>query len=216
MATRIDNILINARDSLSDPQGDRWTDQRLLRLINEAQETIALKGRLLRTSTTGTIVSGTATYTAPSDCATVLRIVINNQRIDELTHEELDDTEGAWEDDTGTDVAGVVFDKSNADKFLFYPIPTNPTYTSYKIQYLKVPAEISKTSDNLEIPKIFDKAIKHFVVGSALRDDQDTQSRTVGNEELSLYAVELNEAMKLSGINFSKNAFRSTQYRGFE
>lgn len=216
MATRIDEILIKVRDVLSDPQGDRWSDERLIRAIDEAQKDIALKAKLFKGSATGTIVSGTSEYSTPSDCATVLRVSVNNERVLETTFDELDDTKGAWENDTGALVQSVVFDKTNADKFLFYPIPTDPTYTSYSIRYLKIPTTVSKTSDSLGIPQVFDKAIKHFVVGSALRDDIDTQSRSTGSEELSLYAVELREAMSLSGINFSKNAFRTTQYRGFE
>ena len=47
--TRIANILTRVRDSLSDPSKDRWTDERLLRLIDEAQKDLAKKSLLLRT-----------------------------------------------------------------------------------------------------------------------------------------------------------------------
>jgi hypothetical protein len=213
MATRIDDILIGARDSLADPQGIRWTDERLLRLINEAQETIALDARLLRKTSEGTIVSGTPEYTVPLDCAVVLRLSINAERVPELTYEDL---EGEWEDTTSAYVEGVIFDKSNADKFRLYPIPASPVYTTYKLYYQAVPTKVSKITDSLEIPKVFDKALKHYTIGMALRDDQDTQSRATGNEELQLYTIELSKAMRLSGVNFSKNSSRTTQYRGFE
>ena len=38
---RIEEILVRVRDTLSDPNKERWSDERLLRLMDEAQKDVA-------------------------------------------------------------------------------------------------------------------------------------------------------------------------------
>jgi len=72
----------------------------------------------------------------------------------------------------------------------------------FVIHYLKKPNTISSIDDQLEIDEIFDKAVKYYVVGKALRDDMDTQNRAVGNEELGFYTRELEEAIKEKALDY--------------
>jgi hypothetical protein len=72
----------------------------------------------------------------------------------------------------------------------------------FVIHYLKKPETISSVEDLLEIDELFDKAIKYYVVGKALRDDMDTQNRAVGNEELGFYTRELEEAIKEKALDY--------------
>jgi len=214
--SRIDDIVEQVRDSLADPQGDRWDDFQLLRFINEAQKKVAIKAKLIRKTTTGTIVSGTAECTAPTDCYLITRLSINNEKVPTLTYEELDNDEDAWEDDTGATVEGVVFDESDAVKFSFYPIPTDPTYIEYKLRYVAYPTTLVKLSDSLEISQLFDEALKHYTVATAWRLDQDTQSKANAIDEFALFNTELVEAIKLNSLNGNTNSTRTTTYRGFE
>jgi len=216
MSSRIENIIVRARDTLSDLQGDRWDDDRLIRLISEAQELIAIDAELVKKTYTGTVVSGTAEYTTPSDCAIVTRLSINSTRVPVKTFEYLDEKEIEWEADTSESVDMVLFDKTDPDKFILYPIPTDPTYTSYKLYYIAIPVEVTKLTDSLVVPKFFDKAIKHYIVGMCFRDDQDTQNRAIGADELSLYNLEFRKAARLGGLNFNNTSTLATVYRGFE
>jgi hypothetical protein len=69
----------------------------------------------------------------------------------------------------------------------------------------------------LEIDEVFDKAIKHYVIGMALRDDKDTQNRQVGNEELGFYAAEIGRATVSSSLDFTTAEKQTVNYNnGFK
>jgi hypothetical protein len=67
--------------------------------------------------------------------------------------------------------------------------------------YLKVyysthfkPVTLSTIDAEFDFPEEYDSTLIHYVAGSALRDDHDTQHRTFGAEELQLYSLVRSEA----------------------
>ncbi len=83
------------------------------------------------------------------------------------------------------------------------------TFDSMNVYYLRKPTDITSVDDTLDIDDCFDSAMKYYVTGKALRDDMDTQNRTVGNEELTFYDRELKEAISDDSNDFTRN---NTQY----
>lgn len=86
---------------------------------------------------------------------------------------------------------------------------------SLTVYYRHKPATINAIDISpsvLEIDDKWDKAIKHYVVGTALRDDQDTQNRAVGNDELMIYGGELGEAKSISAKNNAIQPPHQTTY----
>lgn len=65
MATRIEEILTRARDTLADPNKERWDDARLLRLLDEGQRILATKARLLRGKADIPLGAGIKSYALP-------------------------------------------------------------------------------------------------------------------------------------------------------
>lgn len=338
--SRISDIMLRARDTLADPVGDRWSDDRLLRLIDEAQKDICRRAKLLRAKTTLTVLEGKSIYQLPDDLLLLTRVLVDDKKIDFIDHEELDELNETWETEVGK-IEYIVLDRRNRHILKTYRIPdasavnksneysfinsgyledityqadsdfgilvdgeesdtfestcpldescgvttdgtlitnvydADGTYlgqieqpfefstgdfgivgaitdtskdigvrdsaygfiselTDFEfnsdfgvlgtiaedgfeenidsdygtiseiyesdshiiIYYIKKPSAITLVTDELEIDSSFDSAIKYYVVGKALRDDMDTQNRTVGNEELQFYTRELNEAMK--------------------
>jgi len=278
MATRIEEILTRARDTLSDPLQERWTDARLIRLIDEAQNTLALKAGLLRSSASIPLAQGVSTYKLPPTNSTGV-VVLNNagqavevisnglvyslpqnihiitrgvnnlgDPIKILSHAQADKLFGTnWEAATGPTVKALIFDKMDQNVLKLYPIPddsvqgdvtselatlnslygvtvagglestydlmagvygvftglTQITNTSITIFYIRIPAQITSVTDSLEVNPLFDKTLKLYVTGMALRDDKDTQNRSLGNEELALFNSDLQDAKKASEIDFT-------------
>ena len=60
-------FFLNVRDTLADPDGSRWSTPRLLRLINEAQNDIVIRAKILRDKVTVPIYSNSNTFTLPED-----------------------------------------------------------------------------------------------------------------------------------------------------
>lgn len=295
MTTRVADILERVRDSLSDEDKLRWSDNRLLRLIDEAQKKIAKKARLLRTNTPIKIIGDQNEYELPSDAYLLSRIVnADGRELPMYSHDQMDErgqityssyssnqnfanqdliVGSDWETVTGNEIEAIIYDKQEPRKFKVYPIPLqtdggetfisdvfgvtasieddvmspatgivvdvsgsatgtvtfNSVFgvlvgmesieTTLKAYYTTIPAEIDSIDlapSILEIEDVYDVAIKHYVVGMSLRDDQDTQNRQVGNEEISFYREELGEAKEDSSRNFKSKQAARTSYSGIE
>jgi len=272
---RIADVLLRVRDSLSDPDADRWSDARLLRLIDEAQKDIATKNKLLRTTVNIQLFPNQNVYNLPSEAINIMRITdLDGNKVTLKSHAQMDDINPTWEFDTGISLEYIVFDKLNPGQFKTYPIPEvgdipdtyiagaygivvsiegdtvaspygvvvdinesvtqtaefNSVYgelsdmsevvKSLLVYYHERPAEINAIdigTSVLVIDEMYDKAIKHYVVGMAWRDDQDTQNRKLGTEELQFYAMEFVSAKKHSAAdNISSSKQETNYYSGFE
>lgn len=65
MATRIEEILLRVRDTLADPRSERWTDARLLRLLDEGYKVLTTKAKMLRSKAEIPLAVGISEYTVP-------------------------------------------------------------------------------------------------------------------------------------------------------
>jgi len=301
MATRIENILLRARDTLADPQGERWSDSRLLRLVDEGQQDIAKHTKILKGQTSLPLVEGQAVYPLPDDLWLITRAAFNDCRIPLRSHAELDElsrnhtinakdsyrsrtdfTSGSscWELDTGSTIEALLYDRRNVGEIRVYPIPdegvatnsytfetddpefkgaellgvtadiTDYTFSSVygvvttlydpeveienfvdtfgvltgvneseglvHVWYIKTPSiAITSIEDALEIPSMFDTALKHYVVSMAFDDDYDTRFAEKAQKAASLYERELGivkETEASSGTRDSQT--NTTAYRG--
>lgn len=143
---RIASILERVRDSLSDPDSDRWSDARLLRLVDEAQRHIAVKAKLLRTKIAIPIIADIAEYSLPEDAFNVTRVLVANavtldidnpagkEPVPIYSHIDMDRKDISWETHTGTLIEAVIFDKITPTTLKIYPIPdTSDAVTEYTL-----------------------------------------------------------------------------------
>jgi len=275
---RIDEIFLRVRDTLADPNKERWDDNRLLRLLDEAQKIIALKTKLLKSSISIPLVVGVNTYSLPpstaqgvlvlNDAGQAIQVTFNSlpyalpsnihiitRAVNDLgvplkilSHTQADEKYGAnWETVTGPTIEALIYDKMDQNVIKIYPTPDNSiqgdvttqlatlnslygvtvsgglestydlmnspygvvtgiaqiTNTSFTIFYVRKPADITTITDNLEISKFYDPALKFYICGMALRDDKDVQNRTLGNEELQLFQDKLNDIKSDSMVDFT-------------
>jgi hypothetical protein len=121
---RIQNIILRARDTLADPDGERWSDDRLIRLIDEAQKDICRRAKLLRTKIPISVYNGIQIIYLPDDLLLLDRVVYNGKRVPLIGHSELDETVPGWETEEGT-LTNIVYDKLNRGILKFYPIPND-------------------------------------------------------------------------------------------
>ena len=81
-----------------------------------------------------------------------------------------------------------------------------------KVFHIRKHAELTDVNDELFIDDICKQPLEHYVAGRALRDNQDTQNRAMGGEELQLYQQLINDFSIQKAVNFT-DARRTTQYR---
>lgn len=120
--SRIVEILKRARDSLADPNAERWSDDRLLRILDEGQKDLARQAALLKGSANLVILPGVAEYSLPEDCWCITRAHFNNEKLLLLSHDSLDEQNPDWYIETGTKVRALVFDRRNESTVRAYPI----------------------------------------------------------------------------------------------
>jgi len=132
MAGRVEAIITRARDTLADPSGERWSDARLLRILDEGQKQIVLKAKLLREKASVPLLIGIADYAVPTNCYKILRILVDGTAVPLVSHEEMDAFTDSgvksalgtsWENYQSYPVTDIVFDKLNTGTFKTYPIP---------------------------------------------------------------------------------------------
>ena len=138
--SRISDILLRARDSLSDPKGQRWSDDRLLRLLDEAQKDIVRRAKLLRAKTTIYVIEGQHEYKLPDDVLAITRVLVDDHKVDFINHEELDEVNPTWEIEQGS-IKNIVIDRRNRHIIKTYRIPIDvvklSTYSFVNAGYLE-------------------------------------------------------------------------------
>lgn len=116
-------IVLNVRDSLADPDGDRYSTARLVRLIDKAQKDLNIRAKLLRNKITMELSAGNSAFSLPVNTRNMTRVVGFNGTIDIISHSQADEKYGVtWETDTGNSIEAIVYDKQNAVAFKIYPI----------------------------------------------------------------------------------------------
>lgn len=123
MTTRVTDILTRARDTLADPNKERWSDDRLLRLLDEAQKDFARQTSLLKGYTTIPVTPNISVYSLPADCWRITRAHYAERNLRLVSHEAMDTLDEDWYTRTGPTIEALVFDQRNDNVVRCYPIP---------------------------------------------------------------------------------------------
>lgn len=236
------------RDFVADPDGDRWSNTRILYLIDKAQTDIARRANVLYKEVNVEIVyknvdGKTIGYKIdlPDDIIRLIKVLDENMSVlpilttselasyscaascecvGNLTHVVPDyygrNTLGLMCNPEISKVAPTIYycyDILECDTIL--PCIDSVVYipSEVTIIYNSKPKPITSIDDELEVGPLCEQAIKFYVCGMLLRDDKDSNSRSLGNEELQMYAVELRQLKKERQLNFYDGTNYSIGYR---
>lgn len=124
------DVIKDARYILSDITPKRWTDERLIGLLNDGLTEIQ-ENTILYTSTMYLeLVNGVADYDLSSLAAKILRIEYKGNPLDIETFENLDSKKYKWQEETGNTLKAYLLDKQNQANIKVYPIPDGLTPTN--------------------------------------------------------------------------------------
>ena len=124
--SRTSVIMSKSRQMIGDENAQRYSDNRLLILVNDAQKDIVRQANLLQTNTYIPLADNVYEYDLPSDLYFITRAIYRSAAIEFLSHDELDKINGKWgKETTEYDIRALVYDKMNARKIKVYPTPTN-------------------------------------------------------------------------------------------
>lgn len=274
--TRVQTILLRARDTLADADKERWSEDRLLRLIDEGQLDIAKHTRILKGEADIEPIQGKAVYDLPPSVWMLTRAAFEGCMIPFHSHDELDElvrtrvvnqtelyytrrgtntkdfsfANFCWELEEGTDIEALIYDRRSMEQIRVFPIPVTDDdsfpisgsgfgvidqiegYTFdtifgvvtdiaetiddrlIHIWYIKTPTTITLDTDVLEIPTMWDVALKHYIIANAFDDDMDTRFQEKAGKALALYERELGVMKKTDSLDGVRKSQYRTDYRG--
>jgi len=215
------DIILRARDTLADPTGDRWSDDRLLRLLDEGHKTICYRAKALRSYVEIVVNPDQANYSMPIDFLYLTKALYNGDNLKITSRESINST--TYIDSLGTPT-NIIVDKLNKGVVQLAPIPSfveNDPFDITKanilgIYYASEPQTISDLTDILDLDDSYKPMLVKYVSGYALRDDMDTQNRIFGNEEIAMFEGWLAKVTTDVSKDFTNHNRYEVTYKGFQ
>lgn len=125
MTVTAQDILTNARYVLSDIDSKRWSDDRLLLLLNEAIQDISKFTTLFVETIFYTVQNNVVDIDLSPSVTKIVRAEYLDDTLPLFSFEEMDDKDSAWQTVTGTKVEALVYDKQKNGLLKQYPIVEN-------------------------------------------------------------------------------------------
>ncbi len=140
MATRIEDILENARDLLADALPTaRWDDEKLIRFLNEGYKEAVITNKLLKGTAEFFIADDVRFIQLPDEIHLPTRVLFNGVKIPFLTHQDLDaqheehNPPRFWECSEGSEPKAIIFDLQDRRSGTIFPILRNINKDTYII-----------------------------------------------------------------------------------
>lgn len=240
------DIIKTVRFTLSDPLGSRWSDERLLSLLNDGLADIAKTTILFVDTLFIELIDSQTDYDLSAEAVKIIRIEYKDKELAQSSHAELDRKNPTWQTAEGTEILAYVLDKQREANFKVYPkllngnldninfggnygIITGITYSELqlnvagtlgdlgeigesgylKVFYIRRHPKVADLADTIYLSDIAKEPLEHYICGRALRDNQDTQNRSLGNEEMKLYQSQLEAYSMEKAKSFSQASFVS-------
>jgi len=127
------DIVNKARMALGDEKAERWSENRLLDIVDEAQKDICLQANMYKKDEFIPLVTGQAEYELPEDLLVVETTQTLAERLPYRTKHDMDETVPQWRLDHAEFVTHIIKDSIALNKIRVYPIPSGemfylPTY----------------------------------------------------------------------------------------
>ena len=122
--TRIESILLQVRDVLADHKKQRWSDEVLIRLLNEGLLNFILQARTLKLKAYIELENNTAVYDLSKYAISIDRVQYLEKVLGSKTEEEMDKMNISWQIKEGSEPELIVFDNQKQGGFRIYPIIT--------------------------------------------------------------------------------------------
>lgn len=219
MADRELGIIEEARVTLNDTQKQRWSDKRLMKLLNDAQQELCREVPLIVEKITINAYSGAEEYELPEDAVKILTARCNGHVVPTTSMEEMDNFNPDWEDDYGFDFTALVVNNLSHRVIRPYPkLSREITSLELTVRYSAKPDSLGwdeTTNDSineLAIADTWDFALTQYVISKAFIDYGDTSSLSRAQVAQGLYTDVFNKAKKEAKKSFSKRAV-TTNYR---
>lgn len=191
MAT-LTTLLSDLRSRLNELTARQWSDAQLTTWINEGARDLARRTECVRDTDDIAIVSGTASYTAPTDLVRFhkLELRLDAGPIYSLEYRDFHSMDQVWNgtarNSEGRPLLYTTWGTPPTLQLIVFPTPTEDG--DLRLYYYRFPATLASGSDTLEIPTGWEDAVTTYAEMMALRRDSDsrwTDSKLLYEEKMS-------------------------------
>ena len=172
-----DDVAFRVRSSFGDFSGAQLSDAAILSWINDGQREIVNSNTLLRATKYSNIVAGQQDYTFPEDKVLAIEAVyIEGYPIDNVSPQaareyilKLDPTKILTADrpEIWYERAGVI---------TFYPVPQKNITNGLKLEYVKMPSNLTALNNALSIPDRYFNELVNYTISQALEADENYEA----------------------------------------
>ena len=159
------DIIQKVRYTISDPNSERWTDNRLLSLLNDALLDLALTTRLYNAVKFLQLFKNSAIYSLADIAIKIERVEYLDKPLEKFSYRLMDETFGAnWQTEESDTPTHIAYDLRKSAEFKVYPIPTlgavNTTISNSNfgiitdINYEDVQVVIGEGSGDIDAPNL--------------------------------------------------------------
>ena len=118
----VDTLLIQVRNTIGDQKKTKYTDDRLLELVNEGMTDIVKETHIFRKTTDILVENGITEYILPDDVYFLTRVTQNTNVIPFYSFHEMDEKFGSWWEDVEIDcISAIVYDQQDMSNITIYP-----------------------------------------------------------------------------------------------
>lgn len=189
--TTAEDIVAQARVYLDEPTEIMWTNQELLRILNDGMVDIAIKAKCYQTTETISLTANTIEYTPTSDYIGVVAVHLN-----QATGGTVKLTPGTVSSVGAIPTSGTAVRPAYwyefAGKIGIYPAYTTVTTQTIKVFLARRPADVGYYTD-VRTPAVFDRALVYYIVAQALMIDDRF---TAANNYMTMYLGEIDRYRK--------------------
>jgi len=206
---REDNIIKKARITLNDTNEDlyRWSNERLMSLLNEAQNDMCRNIPMIVNRASINTVDGQEEYKLPYGSIKLITAFSDKIPLQLVSYDEIERSYPEWETDSADSYTAIIVNALSQRVIRPYPICGNKMI---KIRYQSMPIQLgwdeltNDIKEELAIDDMWDMGLKQYVIAYAFLDYGDESSISRAQLALGLYGKEFKRAENLARKSFSK------------
>lgn len=148
--TLVKELLIEVREEIADVDKKRWTDDRLITLLNAGLKHLVRNARLLKDEKLIILNPGQQIYDLSDIMINLERVEFEDQPVTMSTHDEMDVEDPYWKTEKADEefprLDRIIYDKRNRGVIKVYPIPQRLNYLVHSSPY-GIITDIETTDD---------------------------------------------------------------------
>lgn len=167
----VSEVITAVQRQFGDESGVQLENSDVIRWINDAQDVIVAKNKVLKAKSTTPAVEGQATYTFPSDnIHQIESIHYNGYRVPNMSFPEAE--EHVFKNDPQAVASGdPILWYEWAGTFTFWPAPN--AANNIDLYYTQRPAPVDSTTDVLSLPDKYYQDVVRYCLQQAYEMDED-------------------------------------------